>query len=186
MGRAVKEKAGKLVIEDISDAADIVISVDVIRDSFRTVAEEFGLTPENCPTHPSFLTLSQLNKLKDKGVRFFGLFLGNNQIGFIAIEKADTSLYYIEKLAVLPEYRHEGYGAKLIGYAFDYIRNYNGKRVSIAIIEEHTILKNWYKELGFEEVEKIKLPYLPFTVCFMERDIASLSASCHSGVDGNL
>lgn len=32
-------------------AADLPACLEVIRKSFATVAEEFGLTPENCPTH---------------------------------------------------------------------------------------------------------------------------------------
>ena len=36
-------------------AADLPACLEVIRKSFATVAEEFGLTPENCPTHTSFV-----------------------------------------------------------------------------------------------------------------------------------
>jgi hypothetical protein len=74
----------RVVIREIAAPTEGESSVSVIRDSFKTVADEFGLTMENCPAHPSFLTIDQLNDLKSKGVEFFGLFLGNEQVGFIA------------------------------------------------------------------------------------------------------
>jgi len=158
----------------ITDPVNTDNSVSIIRDSFKTVAEEFGLTTDNCPTHPSFITIHQLNEFRSKGVKFFGFFLDSKQVGLIAIEKADASLYYIEKLAVLPAYRHLGCGAKLMEFAFDYIKENKGKKVSIAIIEEHTVLKNWYMGLGFKEAATKKFPHLPFTVCFMEQELVPL------------
>ena len=45
----------------------------VIRDSFRDVAEEFGLTREKCPTHTSFLEAARLRKAYEDGDRMFGV-----------------------------------------------------------------------------------------------------------------
>lgn len=75
----------------------------------------------------------------------------------------------MEKLAVLPEYRHKNYGAELVRFVFDYIRNRGGQKLSIGIIDEHTVLKYWYKELGFKEIGTQVFNHLPFTVCFMEK-----------------
>ncbi len=158
------------VIREISDD-ELTKSARVIRDSFRTVAVEFGLTRENCPTHPSFTSVKQLRELKDKGLRFFGLFLGDRQVGFVAIEKADDNLYYMEKLAVLPGHRHKACGTSLVRFVLDYVRDRDGKTLSIGIIDEHTVLKNWYKKFGFKEITIQKFPHLPFTVCFMEISI---------------
>jgi ribosomal protein S18 acetylase RimI-like enzyme len=146
-------------------------SARVIRDSFKTVASEFALTRKNCPTHPSFVTARQLDELQRKGLKFFGLFLGDKQIGFVAVEKADKTLYYIEKLAVLPPYRHAGYGRTLMEFALNYVRKSMGEKVSLGVIDEHTVLKNWYKTIGFEETITRKYDHLPFTVCFMEKEV---------------
>ena len=89
------------MIREISTESELRKSVKVIRDSFRTVAVEFKLNRENCPTHPSFITLNQLTELKNKGTKFFGYFVENIQIGFVAVEKANENIYYMEKLAVL-------------------------------------------------------------------------------------
>ncbi|MBI2851059.1 MAG: GNAT family N-acetyltransferase [Chloroflexi bacterium] len=161
-------------IREITDPTEFAASARVIRNSFKTVAEEFGLTRESAPTHASFLTVRQLRQLKNRPVKFFGLFLDSRQIGFIAVEKADADLYYIEKLAVLPEHRHGGYGAKLVGFAIDYIRGNGGKKVALGMIIESAVLKNWYEMFGFQEISTHKFPGLPFTVCFMERDASPL------------
>ncbi|MDO9333828.1 MAG: GNAT family N-acetyltransferase [Dehalococcoidales bacterium] len=112
-----------------------------------------------------------MTALKKKGVNFFRGFLGETQVGFVVLEKADEALYYMEKLAVLPGYRHQGYGRKLVEFAVDYVRSHNGKKISIGTIDEHTILKNWYKKLGFREISTRKFNHLPFTVGYMEIDI---------------
>ena len=166
--------ANELAINEITNKDGLRNSASVIRESFKTVALEFNLTRKNCPTHSSFVTTRQLNELSRKGVKFFGLFLDNRQIGFIAVEKADATLYYVEKLAILPDHRHRCCGGKLMEFAFDYVRANNGKKVSIGIIDQHVVLKNWYKQMGFREISTEEYDHLPFTVCFMERDSSPL------------
>ncbi|UCB43718.1 MAG: GNAT family N-acetyltransferase [Dehalococcoidales bacterium] len=161
----------ELSIREITGLDELRNSARVVRNAFKTVALEFNLTRENSPTHPSFMTTGRLREDRNKGVKFFGLFLGDKQIGFVAVEKADASLYYIERLAVLPRYRHRGYGRQLMEFAFEFIRVNGGTKVSIGIINEHTVLKDWYKGLGFEEISIREFAHLPFTVCFMEKAI---------------
>jgi diamine N-acetyltransferase len=84
-------------IREITDD-DLDESVEIIRRAFGTVAADLGLTKQNCPTHPSFITYEQLAQLRLKGLRFFGLYVNKQQIGFVAVEKANDSLYYMEKL----------------------------------------------------------------------------------------
>jgi len=163
----------ELSIREIDNENELRNGARVIRNAFKTVALEFNLTRENNPTHPSFMTTGRLREDRNRGVRFFGLFPEDGQIGFIAIERADAALYYVERLAVLPEYRHRGYGQRLMEFAFEYIRANDGTKVSIGIINEQIILKNWYKGLGFEETSTREFAHLPFAVCFMEKVITS-------------
>lgn len=155
-------------IRRISDNVEIRNSARVIRNSFKTVAKELNLTRTNCPTHPLFITIQQLVDLNKKGLIFFGGFLGEVQVGFVALEKANMDLYYLEKLAILPDRRHHGYGQRLVEFAIDYVQKNNARRISIGTIDEQTILKEWYKKLGFKEVSTKKFSHLPFTVCYME------------------
>ena len=162
------------IIREITDPAEFPGIAKIIRASFKTVAEDFGLTRENAPSHPSFLKAGWLKEKKSDEVKYFGLFLGDRQIGFIMVEKESEKTYWIEKLAVLPSYRHGGSGAKLVGFAIDYIREHGGKNVALGMMNEHTVLKNWYKKLGFRQISTRKYPHLPFSVTLMGRDSASL------------
>ena len=157
-------------IKRIDNRQNIENSVGVIRDSFRTVALEFGLNEGNCPTHPSLITLDKLAVLEEKA-KLFGLFLNDKQVGFVAVEKADGEVYYLDKLAVLPEYRHKGYGRYLVDFVVSYVKEQGGQKVSLGMINESTVLKNWYKKLGFSETETKKFEHLPFTVCFMDMKV---------------
>jgi ribosomal protein S18 acetylase RimI-like enzyme len=159
------------LIKEISGEAEIRASAGIIKESFQTVAQEFGLNQSNCPSHPSNITFEQLLEIKNKGLKFFGLFLDEKQVGFVALESAKDRICHFEKLAVLPAYRHCGYGAGLVKMALDYALRNQGKRVTIGIIHEHTILKEWYQDLGFSLTDVQKFSYLPFTVGFMEKEL---------------
>ena len=158
-------------VREIEKDEALDTSVEIVRRSFRTVAEELNLTPDNAPTHPSFITLEQLEELRKKGLVFYGYFLEDMQVGFVAIEKADDSLYYLEKLAVLPEYRHNGYGRELVQFVLDRAVETGAEKLSIGIIYEQTVLKDWYRDIGFRETGTRKFEHLPFTVGFMEIDL---------------
>jgi ribosomal protein S18 acetylase RimI-like enzyme len=144
---------------------------DVIRRSFITVAEEFNITRENAPKNPAFLGPESLAGMREKGVSMYGAYTDNICVGFVAVEKANDDVFYMERLAVLPEYRHNGYGRELIDFVVDYVGNNGGKKVSIGIINENRRLKDWYISCGFAETGTKKFEHLPFEVCFMERTV---------------
>lgn len=143
----------------------------VIRDSFATVAEEFGITRENAPTNPAFIEAGSLEKMKEKGIYMYSAYLGGQRIGFVAAEKADDGCWYMERICVLPQYRHRGIGRKLMDFVFETVRTQGGKKVSIGIINENQVLKNWYIGYGFAETGTRKSSHLPFEVCFLEKEV---------------
>lgn len=145
--------------------------VKVIRNSFITVANHFNLTKENAPTNPAFIEIDALNKMYEKNIDMFIVLENDVYIGFVAIEKANNEIYYMEKLAILPEYRHKGYGKKVMDFVVNYVKCKDGKKISIGIINENDILKKWYLSYGFIETETKVFKHLPFTVCFMEKKI---------------
>lgn len=151
--------------EDIPECAEI------IRRSFITVAEEMGLTKENAPTNPAFIEDSKLMEGLNAGIKMFGIKNSGRLVGFMALEKNDDTTYYLEKLAVLPEVRHLGYGGRFISYAVDYVKKAGGSNISIGIIYENKRLLKWYMKNGFIETGTKVFPHLPFTVCFMRLDI---------------
>jgi len=157
------------LIKIIEDNFEQVISV--ISGSFMTVAKDFNLTKESVPTNPAFIELDAIIKMREKGIEMYGIYLADKCVGFVAIEKANEEVYRLEKLAVLPGYRHHGYGKELIDFVFNRVSDLGGKVVSIAIINDSVILKQWYIENGFIESGRKVFEHLPFEVCFMEKKI---------------
>ncbi|HJO95958.1 MAG TPA: GNAT family N-acetyltransferase [Victivallales bacterium] len=146
---------------------DIRTLSNLIHNSFLDVAKKFGLTKDNCPTHPSNCTDNWIQTDLLAGKRYF-ILEANYHVGCIAFERANENLYYIERLAVLPQERNKGYGKILVHYIIEKVRDLSGNKISIGIIDKHSVLKNWYKEIGFKITKSKQHTKLPFTVTFME------------------
>jgi ribosomal protein S18 acetylase RimI-like enzyme len=159
-------------IRELAAVPELEASIPLIREAFATVAAEFNITPENNPTHASFMTLERLMERRQKAA-YFGLFEGARQAGFVAAEKGPEGVYYIEMLAVPPAGRHRGYGRALVSHVLDYAARQGAVRVGLGMIDSHTILKKWYKSLGFLETGTKKFDRLPFLVCFMEKELSA-------------
>ena len=157
-------------IREINDDS-LESSADIIRQAFGAVIGELGITEENCPRFPAFTTVADLNEKRDRGARFFGAFADGNQVGFILVEMEKDGRYFAKRLAVLPENWHQGIGEKLMARAIECIRGYGVDKINIAIVDEHTILKKWYLNMGFREVSVEVIDFLPFNVGFLEKDI---------------
>lgn len=143
----------------------------VIRESFRDVAKRFLLTPQNCPKHPSNCTSEWIQSDQARGIRYFVLSQEGELIGCVGLEASKNALFYLERLAVLPEWRRKGFGRALVGHALSVAKASGARRIGIGIIADHVELKQWYAKFGFVEVEKKSFPHLPFKVCFMELNI---------------
>jgi N-acetylglutamate synthase-like GNAT family acetyltransferase len=159
-------------IKKMNDDGRLDEAARVIRESFATVAEDLNLTRENCPSHPSFTGPDELLEMKRKGVELYGMYIQGRLAGFVALEKADREVCYLEKLAVLPEERHKRYGENLVDFACSLAVGQGARTVSAGIINEQEILKSWYKRLGFIEKGTRSYPHLPFMVCFMEKELS--------------
>jgi diamine N-acetyltransferase len=146
-------------------------SVEIIRRAFGTVAQEMGITEEATPFFPAFITSERLEEMRKRGAVFFGLFIDGQQAGFVAVEKENDGKFYMKRLAVLPEFRHGGYGRDLVDTVIEYVRNKGSQKLHIAIVNGETVLKEWYQGMGFKEVSIQKFEHLPFRVCFMELNI---------------
>lgn len=142
--------------------------LEVIHQSFKTVADEFGLTKENCLKHTSFIPLSFLETQMSWGWHMFGLYAGKKMIGYMSLFKENEDTFELHNLAVLPEYRHSGFGKLLIDQAKEVVRSLGGSIIKIGIIEESTVLKNWYITNGFEHIGTKKFDHLPFTSGYLE------------------
>jgi N-acetylglutamate synthase-like GNAT family acetyltransferase len=146
-------------------------SLQIIRSAFGKVAGELGITLENAPRFPAFITRERLEEMRTGGALFFGLFINGSQAGVVALEKEATGEYYMKRLAVMPEYWHGGMGRGLVEYVIDYVRRLGINKLYLGMVNEQTVLKSWYQDMGFKETAVKKFEHLPFNVCFMELDI---------------
>ena len=152
----------KIRKEDLSEC------LDVIHQSFKTVADEFGLTKQNCPQHTSFIPLSFLETQMKWEWHMYGLYAGKKIIGYMSLSKQDDNTYELHNLAILPEYRHNGFGKQMLDFAKETVKSFGGTKIKIGIIEESTILKNWYIVNGFEHIGTKKFDHLPFISGYLE------------------
>ncbi|MBE6574791.1 MAG: GNAT family N-acetyltransferase [Ruminococcaceae bacterium] len=142
--------------------------LSVIHHSFGTVAKEFGLTRENCPKHTSFIPLTFLETQMNWGWHMYGLYAGEKIIGYVSLSKEGEVAFALHNLAVLPEYRHRGFGKLLLDHVKGEMRAMGGKTLKLGIIEESTVLKNWYISHGFVHTGTKKFDHLPFTSGYLE------------------
>ena len=154
------------------DPSAFSLAAGVIRVSYATVAEDLGLTEENCPKYVGFITTAErLQTQYNWGWWIYGLYDGDQIVGYVSISKQDDGAYEIHNLAVLPEHRHKGYGKQFLDFCVVKVRELGGSKINISIVEENTVLKNWYLEYGFVHTGTKKFDHLPFTSGYMELDV---------------
>ena len=148
------------------------VAAEVIRASFATVADDLGITEDNCPKYVGFVTTTErLQTQYGWGWQIYGLYEKERLVGYVSISKEGDGIYELHNLAVLPEFRHVGYGKQLLDFCFARIKEAGGCKVTISIVEENTVLKNWYVAYGFVHTGTKKFEHLPFTSGYMEMGV---------------
>jgi len=109
-----------------------------------------------------------------RGVRYFILESEGVVSGCVALESASSDVCYLERLGVLPHQRRRGLGKAMVGHALSEAKRLGARHVGIGIIAQDKELNDWYKKLGFLEMETKKFAHLPFQVTFM---------SCATGLE---
>lgn len=145
----------------------------LLNESYLTVVDDFGITKENCPFHNAYINGVALKSKLISNREFYCMEENNKPIGFIVIEKSENEkdTFYIEKVAVHPDFRHKGKGKQIMEFAEMRINELGGKRISVGLIDENQQLKDWYKSQGYNETGIKIFEHLPFKVCFMEKYI---------------
>lgn len=151
--------------------ADVPECAEVIRRSFRTVADELGFTEENAPRFTAFATTDErlLAQLDDKNRHMYAFVSDGGIAGYFSLLAKDNGVCELNNLCVLPEHRHGGIGAELLEYAFDTARSLGCGRMEIGIVEENKVLRGWYEEFGFVHTGTKKFDFFPFTCGYMEK-----------------
>ena len=152
---------------------DIAECVNLIRSSFFTVAEQFGFTEENAPRFTAFATTHDRLEwqLLAEHRPMYAYWDGDVIVGCYSLQLSDHNTCELSNLCVSPEYRHKGIGEELVKHAFHVAKELNYSNMNIGIVEENTILRKWYEELGFDHVGTKKFDFFPFTYGYMKKEL---------------
>ena len=160
-----------MMITKVNSSEQLNICLNIIHKSFQTVADEMNLTNDNCSSYTAFMPIEKLISQFDNDAPMFLYQYNGNFVGYFSLSINDDSVE-LNNLAVLPEYRHLGIGKELVDYAITYSKNIlSANKIKIGIVEENTILKEWYEKIGFVHTGTKKFEHLPFTVGFMETEV---------------
>jgi ribosomal protein S18 acetylase RimI-like enzyme len=162
----------------LSTETELVDCAQLLREAFGTVARDFAITEDLVPKNAAFSTPEKLHEYLDKPAELYGLYAGKALVGCVAIEQKRGSphAFYIERLAVSPGKRHQGYGDMLLSFACRRIREKDGTIALLGMMDNNQVLKDWYKSKGFRQKESRTFAHLPFKVCFMSKELESAAA----------
>jgi ribosomal protein S18 acetylase RimI-like enzyme len=140
-----------------------------------TVALHFGFTKENVPRFPAFIGPAVIEKQLNNGLKMYGYKINDQIVGCVGYSYYKEQIYFIERLATLPEYRHLGIGKKLMEYIENKIKENGGKTAEIHVVDKNKILVEWYEKQSYKHIRIDKLvdgtKNLPFNSCVMNKEL---------------
>ena len=152
---------------------DIAGCVKVIKESFSTVAKEFGFTVENAPGFTAFATTEDRLKyyLFEEHRPMYAFYVKEDIVGYYSLFVQDNNECELNNLSVIPAYRHQGIGEELLKHAFKIAKELNCNKINISIVEENNVLRKWYESFDFVHIGTQKFDFFPFTCGYMERNL---------------
>lgn len=152
---------------------DIAECVKVIKESFATVAKEFGFTVENSPRFTAFATTEDRLKhqLLEENRPMYAFYDNENIVGYYSLLVQDNNECELNNLSVIPAYRHRGIGEELLKHAFKIAKELNCNKINIGIVEENNVLRKWYESFEFIHIGTQKFDFFPFTCGYMEKNL---------------
>lgn len=147
--------------------------VDIIRRSFKTVADEFGITEENAPRFTAFATTLerlQYHYFQEKRP-MFAYYQDGHIIGYYSLLKQEGRECELNNLCVLDGYRHNNIGKELLEHAFLEAAKMDCSIINIGIVEENIKLREWYESNGAKHTGTKKFDFFPFTCGYMRKEI---------------
>lgn len=144
--------------------------VRVIRTSFATVADMLGFTEKDAPRFTAFATTEQRLQWQweNEDRIMFACVEDGKILGYCSVLFLNGKECEMNNLCILPEYRHEKKGEELLLNAFEIARERGCQLMKIGIVEENTVLRQWYERYGFIHTGSVKYDFFPFTCGNME------------------
>ena len=152
------------------DKSNITECVNVIRKSFKTVADQFGFTPENAPRFTAFATTEDrlFYQLEYEHRLMVAYFDNGKMLGYYSLSFLENHECELNNLCVLAECRHRKIGEALLEDAVACAVEKGCKKMKMGIVEENKVLRRWYESHGFVHTNTIKYDFFPFTCGYME------------------
>jgi N-acetylglutamate synthase-like GNAT family acetyltransferase len=150
-----------------STGEDAPLLARLVREAFRDAADSFGITADNCPTHPSNCEPEWIESDFAKGRRYFILESAGEPCGCVALRRGAADRCHLARLAVLPAHRRQGFGGALVQRVLAEARLAGERLVELGVISDHAELRQWYERRGFRVAESKRFDHLPFEVTFM-------------------
>ena len=145
--------------------------VKVIRESFATVASEFGFTVANAPRFTAFATTEERLKwqMHKENRQMYAFYDKGVIVGYYSLLLQENQECELNNLCVLPAYRHKGIGEELLSHAIATAKGVNCVKMNLGIVEENQVLRKWYEAFGFIHTGTQKFDFFPFTCGYMEK-----------------
>lgn len=155
------------------DRKDIPGCVSVIKEAFMTVANEFGFTAHNTPRFTAFAMCEERLywQYENEHRPMYAYYEGDKIVGYYSLALLENGECELNNLAVLPVYRHQGIGEKLLLHSFEEAKKMNCTTMKIGIVEENTVLREWYETQGFVHIGTEKFDFFPFTCGYLIRQL---------------
>jgi ribosomal protein S18 acetylase RimI-like enzyme len=158
-------------MENIIELNDSKIITEIINNAFITVAKQYNFSKENAPRFPAFIDSNIIDENIKNGLKMYGYRKNDQIIGCAGYKYYKDQIYFIERLATLPENRHLGIGRKLMEYLENIIKNNGGKTVEIHVVDKNIVLIEWYKKLNYKYVRVDEIKSLPFNSYVMNKEL---------------
>jgi len=155
----------------IAETDDSVLVAGILNRAFATVAQQFNFTQENAPRFPAFIGPEAITAQLVRGLKMYCYRINNETAGCIGYTPLKDRIYLIERLAVLPEYRHSGIGKKLMQFAERQIVKEGGNIAEAHIVDINTELVEWYKKLKYNITRIEVLKSAPFDSYVMNKEL---------------
>ena len=130
----------------------LMAAVDVLQRSFRPVAERLGITPENYPTHPAFQEARQfVHYLNRESVIVYLFADGVNLVGVggWSMARKDLGSAWLKRIAVVPEQQRRGYGAQIVQYVEERMREHGFTKSVLLCSSADAPLLRFYEAQGY-------------------------------------
>jgi diamine N-acetyltransferase len=158
-------------MENIVEINDSKIITDILNKAFLTVAQQYNFTKENASTFPAFINNDRIENSLNNGLKMYCYKNDSQIIGCVGYSFYKEQIYFIERLATLPEFRHLGVGKKLMQFVESKIMEIGGKIVEIHVVDKNIVLREWYKKLNYMEIRIDEIKTLPFNSCVLNKEL---------------